>query len=110
MGRGSHPQEDHNTIEEEEEEDSDNQLQDDTDNDDTSEFHVSPSKSSPGIPTPSPEDVICGRGKMTSSHPGNRRFRELVLDKKQAYQRARRRDDKTRITFELVQTLREGGR
>lgn len=47
---------------------------------------------------------------MTSSHPGNRRFRELVMEKKQAYQRARRRDDKTRITFELVQTLRDGGR
>jgi len=119
MGRASQTQ-DHNTItsttiDDEEEEDSDHHqsLQDDTDNDDTSEFHASPPadcKSGPGIATPSPEDVICGRGKMTSSHPGNRRFRELVLDKKQAYQRARRRDDKTRITFELVQTLREGGR
>jgi hypothetical protein len=66
--------------------------------------------SSPGIPAPAPADVICGRGKMTSSHPGNRRFRESVLEKKQAYQRARRRDDKTRITFELVQALRDGGR
>ena len=62
------------------------------------------------IATPAPKDVICGRGKMTSSHPGNRRFRELVLEKKQAYQRARRREDKTKITFDLVQALREGGR
>jgi hypothetical protein len=63
--------------------------------------------------TPAPGDVICGRGKMTIAHPGNRRFRQLVMDKKDAYQKARRRDDKTRITFELVQKLRtgpEGGR
>lgn len=88
----------------------DQQQDEDDDNDDSGEFHSSPTRFSPGLQTPSPEDVICGRGKMTSSHPGNRRFRELVLEKKQAYQRARRRDDKTRITSELVQTLREGGR
>ncbi len=104
MGRRSH----HQTVEEEESED---QLPDEEDdNEDSGEFQSSPTRCSPGIQTPAPEDVICGRGQMTSSHPGNRRFRELVLDKKQAYQRARRRDDKTRITSELVQTLREGGR
>jgi hypothetical protein len=50
---------------------------------------------------------------MTVAHPGNRRFRQLVMEKKQTYQKARRRDDKTRITFELVHNLRsgpEGGR
>ena len=65
---------------------------------------------SQGIPNPSPIDVICGRGKMTVAHPGNRKFRDLVLTKKRAYQLARRRDDKTKITFELVQKLRLGGR
>ena len=66
-----------------------------------------------GIRTPAPTDVICGRGKMTVAHPGNRRFRELVMQRKDEYQKALRRDDKTRITFELVQSLRhgpEGGR
>ena len=68
---------------------------------------------SKGIRTPAPTDVICGRGKMTIAHPGNRRFRQLVIDQQDAYQKAKRRDDKTRITFELVQQLRncpEGGR
>jgi hypothetical protein len=66
-----------------------------------------------GIQSPDTTDVICGRGKMTVAHPGNRRFRQLVMEKKQTYQKARRRDDKTRITFELVHNLRsgpEGGR
>jgi hypothetical protein len=50
---------------------------------------------------------------MTIAHLGNRRFRQAVMDKKDEYQKAIRRDDKTRITFELVQNLRngpEGGR
>lgn len=65
---------------------------------------------SEGIKSPSPDDIICGRGKMTIAHPGNRKFRELVQSHKRAYQLARRRDDKTKITFDLVQQLREGGR
>jgi hypothetical protein len=66
-----------------------------------------------GITTPAPTDIVCGRGKMTIAHPGNRRFRKLVIDRKDDYQKARRRDHKTRITLELVHQLRsgpEGGR
>jgi hypothetical protein len=59
------------------------------------------------IPTPGPMDVICGRGKSVS-HPGNQRFRRLILAKKEAYQKAKRRDEKTRITFEIVVELRRG--
>jgi hypothetical protein len=99
---------------EEEDEDSSDHSQEEEDEDEDEDENgftaTAAVPSSPGIPTPAPVDVICGRGKMTSSHPGNRRFRELVLEKKQAYQRARRRDDKTKITFELVQALRDGGR
>lgn len=65
---------------------------------------------SKGISEPDPNDVICGRGKMTSLHPANRRFRELVNENKDAYQRAKRRDEKTRITYELVDKLRIEGR
>lgn len=86
------------------------ESEDDDDDDDCNDFSAEATKSSPGISTPASHDIICGRGKMTSSHPGNRRFRELVLERKQAYQRARRRDDKTRITFELVQNFRDAGR
>jgi hypothetical protein len=45
---------------------------------------------------------------MTVAHPGNRRFRRLVHNRKDDYQKARRRDHKTRITLELVQELRAG--
>jgi hypothetical protein len=61
-----------------------------------------------GIQAPAPADVICGRGKMTVAHPGNRRFRQLVMTEKNAYQKAKRRDDKSRITFDLVHQLRKG--
>jgi hypothetical protein len=59
------------------------------------------------IETPAVSDVICGRGKSVS-HPGNKRFRRLILAQKEAYQKATRRDDKTRITFEIVEQLRRG--
>ena len=45
---------------------------------------------------------------FTVAHPGNRRFRQLIMEKKDEYQKAIRRDDKTRITLELVQSLRNG--
>jgi hypothetical protein len=63
-----------------------------------------------GVLEPLPTDVICGRGKMTSSHPANRRFRELVDFHKRAYQNSKRRDEKTRITCDLVDKLRSEGR
>jgi len=63
-----------------------------------------------GVDEPLPTDVICGRGKMTASHPANRRFRELVDSRKAAYQNSKRRDEKTRITCELVDKLRGEGR
>ena len=63
-----------------------------------------------GVKEPLPTDVICGRGKMTSSHPANRRFRELVDSHKASYQNSKRRDEKTRITCELVDKLRGEGR
>jgi len=47
---------------------------------------------------------------MTSSHPANRRFRELVDSHKASYQNSKRRDEKTRITCELVDKLRGEGR
>ncbi len=63
-----------------------------------------------GVKEPLPTDVICGRGKMTASHPANRRFRELVDSHKASYQNSKRRDEKTRITCELVDKLRGEGR
>jgi hypothetical protein len=81
---------------------------------DAGESHQIDGKIIPGtmgeaIPTPDSMDVICGRGKSIS-HPGNQRFRRMILAKKEAYQKARRRDEKTRITFEIVVELRQGSR
>jgi hypothetical protein len=59
------------------------------------------------ISLPGNYDVICGRGKSVA-HPGNQRFRDLVLARKEEYQKAKRRDDKTRITSEIVEALRQG--
>lgn len=56
------------------------------------------------VPEPRPMDVICGRGSRIS-HPGNQRFRKLVSEQKGAYQRAARREDKTKITLDIVQRL-----
>jgi len=108
MKRDFRHEEDDDDDDEGEDEDDGESYDDGDDNDFAAT--AAATRSSPGISSPAQHDIICGRGKMTSSHPGNRRFRDLVLEKKQAYQRARRRDDKTRITFELVQTLRDAGR
>jgi hypothetical protein len=66
-----------------------------------------PASMGEAISTPGPMDVICGRGKSVS-HPGNQRFRRMILAKKEHYQLAKRRDEKTRITFEIVVELRRG--
>jgi hypothetical protein len=59
------------------------------------------------IESPSPHDIICGRGK-SGPHLGNQRFRRLVSSMKEAYQKARRREEKTRITQNIVRALRDG--
>ena len=59
------------------------------------------------VQTPLPTDIICGRGARMS-HPGNQRFRDLVLAHRASYQKAKRREDKTRITAEIVNRLMGG--
>jgi len=53
---------------------------------------------------PKPEDIICGRGSRIT-HPGNRRFRQIVLEQKDLYQKATKREDKTKITLDIVRRL-----
>ena len=62
-----------------------------------------------GILHPEPNDIICGRGKSIA-HKGNARFRQLINEKKDEYQAARRREDKTRLTMEIVHELRQSSR
>ncbi|KAG7344339.1 hypothetical protein IV203_022347 [Nitzschia inconspicua] len=63
-----------------------------------------------GIKEPKSSDILCGRGRSTSDHPANVLFRELVNGNKDAYQKAKRRDEKTKITCDLVDRLRRHGR
>jgi hypothetical protein len=56
-------------------------------------------------------DVICGRDKITHSHCGNKRFRHIIEMNREAYQKAPRKEKKTKITIEIVNMIREcGGR
>jgi hypothetical protein len=61
----------------------------------------------PLINVPAKNDVICGRGKSVA-HPGNQRFRSIILGRKEDYKKANRRDLKTQITLEIVSELRQG--
>lgn len=58
-------------------------------------------------------DIVCGRDKLTHSHIGNKRFRRVIESNRERYQTATSREEKTRITIELVEMLqssRPGGR
>jgi hypothetical protein len=63
-----------------------------------------------GIREPNANDVVCGRGRSSIEHPANQRFRDLINQHKDMYQKAKRRDEKTKITCELVDRLRQDGR
>jgi len=58
-------------------------------------------------------DILCGREKITHLHIGNKVFRRIVEWNRERYQTATLREDKTRMTVELVERLRKlrpGGR
>lgn len=56
---------------------------------------------------PRSQDVICGRGKCMR-HPGNQRLASLINARRKDYQKATRREDKTRIKYEIVHTMQHG--
>lgn len=53
-------------------------------------------------------DVICGRDKMSVAHEGNKRFRLIVEQYRVRYQRTSVREEKTRITCEIISRIRTG--
>ena len=58
-------------------------------------------------------DIICGRDKLSQTHPGNLRFRELIETHRVRYKQCMYRNDKTCITDEILamaQAWRPGGR
>jgi len=51
-------------------------------------------------------DVLCGRDKVSHSHPGNHRFRKIVELYRESYQKAPSREEKTRITSKVMEVIR----
>jgi len=58
------------------------------------------------IHQPEPFDILCGKDKNFSSHPGNRCFRELIESMVEPYERAFTKQDKMRFTRNIVATLK----
>mmetsp|Transcript_11767 Transcript_11767/g.16973 ORF Transcript_11767/g.16973 Transcript_11767/m.16973 type:complete len:394 (-) Transcript_11767:2697-3878(-) len=59
-----------------------------------------------GISSPHNHDVLFGRGGGTNNHPGNKRYRELVEERKSRYVSATR-TEKPLIAMEIITFLRE---
>ena len=58
-------------------------------------------------------DILCGRDRMASTHIGNKRYRVIIAMNRERYQNAKTRDQKTRITNEVISTFQKsqpGGR
>ncbi len=53
-------------------------------------------------------DVLCGRGGATNNHPGNKRFRSIVIDYMPAYLLARKKEKAT-IARRIVDQIKENG-
>lgn len=58
---------------------------------------------------PNDNDVICGRG-TSSNHKGNALLRKLVAARKAEYNNSTRRDEKTRISNEILKEMKRTAR
>eukprot|EP00536_Pseudo-nitzschia_multiseries_P016961 jgi/Psemu1/223251/e_gw1.1312.10.1 len=61
------------------------------------------------IECPAHNDVLCGRGWPKMSHPGNARFRALIMTRLEEYNDAQSNRVKTTITWSIVCYLKETG-
>jgi hypothetical protein len=52
-------------------------------------------------------DVLCGKGKEAQGHIGNKIYRETIAKHRNRYQNAKFRDEKTRITREIIASIQE---
>jgi hypothetical protein len=76
---------------------------DDDDDDDTKKpAAVDLSKLPPGV---APNDVLCGRDKVSHAHIGNKYFRQIIEDFRAIYQNADCRDQKTNITCSVISKI-----
>jgi len=58
------------------------------------------------IQEPHENDVLCGRGGGTNSHPGNKYFREIVESRRLDYINAKKNRDKYVLTMDIVFQIR----
>jgi hypothetical protein len=58
---------------------------------------------------PGPYDVVCGRGKGSYNRPGNRLFRELVLEYVPEYMGARSKLDKSIVLNSIIERVQRQG-
>lgn len=58
---------------------------------------------------PNPYTVLCGRGREYYDSIGNRRFRVLVGQYLERYSHARTKAEKTRLVWNVVETIRTAG-
>jgi len=54
-------------------------------------------------------DVLCGRDKHATTHPGNRRFRSIIQSNCERYQMAQKRSEKSQISVEVISAVHEAG-
>lgn len=52
-------------------------------------------------------DVQCGRGQACFNHPGNVKFKTMVMDNLDRYMKARTKYDKTMIVYEIIDEIRK---
>lgn len=69
------------------------------------DYYMTPSSSGSAqrrIRTPHPHDVLCGRGGGINSHPGNRTFRDFVRERKNEYNLASNKAEKSSVAKEVI--------
>jgi len=59
--------------------------------------------------TPTADDVLCGRGRISFQHEGNRKFRFLIASHLAEYTRARTKKQKIDLVRFIAQTIKERG-
>ncbi|CAB9514504.1 Transcriptional regulator [Seminavis robusta] len=67
--------------------------------------NIDPKPSSDPVDKPTPHDVLFGRGGMTNSHPGNKRFRDVITLHRPDYIKAIK-NDKPNVARRIVRAIR----
>jgi hypothetical protein len=60
-----------------------------------------------GIETPTDFDCLCGKDTTFGNHPGNRIFRQKILDSLPLYRAAKSKMDKMRVTKSVIEFMKK---